>query len=599
MGIFVNLLLGLCALHLFINFTVDASRRPWTTADNRGARARMARAANNPIPRPTPVNCRLTNWKSWTPCDSCTDIQFRFRYLEKPSQFGGEMCGDLWERLKCPAATTNCSVPDYCGASFTCPESGRCISNSLLCNGESDCGSGSDEEHCQKVNQRKDKCSTLMPIPGAERGTLGYNILTGDFMNHVLDSNYFGGQCEYVYNGEWRKFTYDSFCENLNYNENYKNYRKPYNYHTYHFVAQATSQGSHEFYEDVASLLKARQTLKSSSGGVTIGISKVEGGISGSGSSLFLNNITQFNSQDRGFIRLWSKVQTARFKMRTNKLVLHEEFQASLMELPEQYDFGVYYRFFNAFGTHYVTEGTMGGTLEYVAVLNKTAMANSELTASETESCLGASIGLSNPLGAQTALDLKLKGNSCGKDGSFEDGKKSDSSVIEDVLTLVKGGVTSSSSGLLAIKNPETYRNWGATLKYNPAVIEYEIMPIYELVRLSTVADHVGERLANLRKGWDEYVQQFHSCRCAPCRHNGIPVLSGTSCSCVCKSGYFGDSCEQTHRRDTKTDGSWTCWGSWSPCSSGEQTRGRNCTNPAPDGGGAQCLGSSSQSQLC
>ncbi len=57
--------------------------------------------------------------------------------------------------------------------------------------------------------------------------------------------------------------------------------------------------------------------------------------------------------------------------------MLHEDLYVSLMELPEQYDFGMYSRFFNAFGTHYVTEGTMGGTLEYVVVVNKTAMAKS------------------------------------------------------------------------------------------------------------------------------------------------------------------------------------------------------------------------------
>lgn len=55
--------------------------------------------------------------------------------------------------------------------------------------------------------------------------------------------------------------------------------------------------------------------------------------------------------------------------------MLHEDFYISLMDLPEQYDFGMYSRFFNAYGTHYVTEGTMGGTLEYVLVLNKTKMA--------------------------------------------------------------------------------------------------------------------------------------------------------------------------------------------------------------------------------
>ncbi|GLD51328.1 complement component C8 alpha chain [Lates japonicus] len=598
MGVFLNLLLGLYTLHLFIHFsaTVDASTRPWTTADNRGSGTRTARAVNRPIP----INCQLGSWSSWTPCNSCTDKKFRFRYMEKPSQFGGTECIEtLWERLACPTATTQCVVPDHCGESFTCNETGRCISPSLRCNGESDCEDFSDEDNCENFNYRDDKCSTLLPIPGAERGTQGYNVLTGDFVDRVLDPNYFGGKCEYVYNGDWRKFSYDSFCENLHYSEDNKNYRKPYNYHAYRFVAEATSEGSHEYYEDMASLLKARKTMSSFNAGVTVGINYKEVGLKGSKESDFLKNLTQHKSQDLGFVRLWSKVQTAQFKMRTNQLMLHDDFYVSLMDLPEEYDFGMYSSFFNTFGTHYVTEGTMGGTLEYVLVINKTSMAESNIEGKQAGKCFGATIGVSNPLDVYVNVDLKVGGSECKKKGSFSQEKDSSSVQIEDIVTLVKGGITYTSGGLLVIRNPDTYRKWGASLKYNPTLIEYETMPIYELVRLSTAADHVGARLANLRRGWDEYMQQFDACRCAPCRHDGIPVLTGTSCSCICRSGYEGDACEENRRRDGKTDGSWSCWGAWSSCTSGRKTRTRTCDNPPPDRGGAACLGSSSQTQRC
>lgn len=80
-----------------------------------------------------------------------------------------------------------------------------------------------------------------------------------------------------------------------------------------------------------------------------------------------------------------------------------------------------------------------------------------------------------------------------------------------------------------------------------------QIMPIYELVRFSTAANHVGPRQANLQRAWDEYMQQFHPCRCAPCMHNGIPILSGTSCKCVCKVGYRGEACQETLRSGEST----------------------------------------------
>ncbi|XP_053739143.1 complement component C8 alpha chain [Synchiropus splendidus] len=571
-------------------------RQPATPDHSRVAAARRVRDVN----RPAPINCRLGSWSPWTACDSCTDKKFRFRHMERPSQFGGSVCYEtLWETLGCPAATTQCLVPDYCGQSFTCRETGRCISKTLRCNGEPDCDDFSDEDNCESFNQRRDKCSSLLSIPGAEQGTQGYNALTGEFVDRVIDPLYFGGRCEYVYNGEWRKFVYDAFCENLHYNEDEKNYRKPYNYHSYRFVAEASSEGSQEYFQDMVSLLKARKTMRSSNIGVSFGIYYVQVGLSMSKEMEFLRNVSQYRSQELGFIRLLSKVHTAHFKIRSDQLMLHEDFYMSLMELPEQYDFGMYSNFLNTFGTHYVTEGIMGGALEYVVVVNKTSLAESKIEMKLAGRCLGASLGLSYSSGNYERLELSVGGKVCKTSGTNTEADDSGSAEIQDIITLVKGGNLVSSGGLLAIRNVETYRKWGASIKYNPALVEYETLPIYELVRRSTAADHVGARLSNLERAWEEYMGHFHPCRCAPCRHNGIPVLTGTSCSCICQPGYMGHACEETRRSDTRTDGSWSCWGAWSTCASGKKRRSRNCNNPAPDGGGANCLGSSSQTKGC
>lgn len=75
-------------------------------------------------------------------------------------------------------------------------------------------------------------------MTNVKRSLRSYNALTGEFVDRVLDPAYFGGLCEYVYNGEWRKFTYEAFCESLQYRDDEKNYRKPYNYHTYQFMVR-------------------------------------------------------------------------------------------------------------------------------------------------------------------------------------------------------------------------------------------------------------------------------------------------------------------------------------------------------------------------
>lgn len=45
----------------------------------------------------------------------------------------------------------------------------------------------------------------------------------------------------------------------------------------------------------------------------------------------------------------------------------------------------------------------------------------------------------------------------------------------------MKGGNTGSSSGILGIRDAKSYRDWGKSLKYNPALIEFEVHLLYYL----------------------------------------------------------------------------------------------------------------------
>lgn len=61
--------------------------------------------------------------------------------------------------------------------------------------------------------------------------------------------------------------------------------------------AEATSQGSHEYYDNVVDLLNARKESSSSNAGVTVGVFYVEAGLKGSRENEFLQNITQHSDQ--------------------------------------------------------------------------------------------------------------------------------------------------------------------------------------------------------------------------------------------------------------------------------------------------------------
>ncbi len=61
--------------------------------------------------------------------------------------------------------------------------------------------------------------------------------------------------------------------------------------------AEAKSEGSQEYYNDMTSMLKARKETSSAMGGVSVGVYYVEAGLTGSSESTFFKNITQYKSQ--------------------------------------------------------------------------------------------------------------------------------------------------------------------------------------------------------------------------------------------------------------------------------------------------------------
>ncbi|XP_021056596.1 complement component C8 alpha chain [Mus pahari] len=554
---------------------------------------------------PKAESCRLSDWYKWTDCFPCQDKKYRYRSLLQPSKFGGTICsGDIWAEASCDSPTP-CLRQARCGQDFQCGETGRCLKRHLVCNGDNDCLDGSDEEDCEDVRVTEDDCRQYEPIPGSERAALGYNILTQEEAQSVYDAKYYGGRCETVYNGDWRKLQYDPTCERLYYGDDEKYFRKPYNFLKYHFEALADTLFSSEFYDDANELFLNIKNAKFHSGGVTVGVAPIKSpvsvDVSGSGSkaSSFLRKLDKYNEKRYGFMRVSTKVQTAHFKMRRSNIVLDEGMLQSLMELPEQFNYGMYAKFINDYGTHYITSGTMGGIYEYVMVLDKEKMKVEGITVDDIKTCVGGGIGL----GFKDKLigGASISGEFCGDSGDAARETQKKISGVEDIISRVQGGSSVGGGVLTHNISAITYQSWGRSLKYNPAVIDFEIQPIYQLLRHTNLGPLETKR-QNLRRALDQYLMEFNACRCGPCFNKGEPILDRTSCRCQCSKGRQGLACEHAALdgiEDIKAPGRWSCWSSWSECRGGSQERRRQCNNPPPQNGGAPCLGRNLQTQAC
>ncbi|XP_066474360.1 complement component C6-like [Tiliqua scincoides] len=535
-----------------------------------------------------PINCQLSDWGSWSECDPCVKKQFRVKSLLRPSQFAGQVCTEQMVDFRRCFPTKLCNIEEVnCENKFLC-ENGRCIARKLTCNGENDCGDNSDEQNCQKT---KSVCNKrAKSLPSVQLMGLGYHLLAGESRGEVLDYSFNGGSCVLVKSEDKRS-----------------TFRVPANLEAVSFqVENQEDDLIADYYTDltpITNLQSEKKKYGQSSGRQTSGIPYFWGSVTNqvsTSSSAFREAIKSSHKINSNFIRIHKVIAVSNFTMKPSGLQLSAVFLKALHSLPLEYNYALYSRIFDDFGTHYYTSGTLGGKYDLLYQYNEEERKSSGLTEVQMENCVRTE--------TERVIFFFYKEREhhlyCSQNKMTERSEGSMLKSSERSISLVKGGRAEYAASLAwekkgAFPGQAIFNNWLESAKENPVVIESEVVSILDLVKNFPCA--VTKR-HNLRKAFSEYMEKYDPCRCVPCPNNGQPVLSGTECLCVCKAGTYGKNCEirAPDYTSVAVDGYWSCWSAWSSCdASFKRRRTRLCNNPATMNGGKPCTGEGQEEEDC
>lgn len=78
-----------------------------------------------------------------------------------------------------------------------------------------------------------------------------------------------------------------------------------------------------------------------------------------------------FSPQSKSFVRAKAELELAQYMLKSDELMLHPDFLQRLRSLPQSYVYGEYRQIYRDYGTHYITEATLGGEYEFTIILDK------------------------------------------------------------------------------------------------------------------------------------------------------------------------------------------------------------------------------------
>ncbi|XP_072239836.1 perforin-1-like [Leuresthes tenuis] len=252
----------------------------------------------------------------------------------------------------------------------------------------------------------------------------------------------------------------------------------------------------------------------------------VGGGLGGSHSRASEFGMTKSKQDRYTFTRHSVKCTFYSYRVTTNPPLSHD-FVSAVDSLPpySSANRSPYRNVIDTYGTHYITQVSLGGEIKAVTSIKTCKATMSGLEATDVSDCLSveASANFAN------SASVKAMTKHCQAEAKKLNSRQSFSSEFNERETEVIGGDIDGDA--LFLSQSDSYTKWLNSLKSIPGVVQYNLKPLHNILP----ANHRAR--AGLKKEIEQYVMKNAVLKkCSESCQVGHRSNKRDPCACVCNS---------------------------------------------------------------